>query len=869
MLTLNGTWKMRGFEPGEGAAAGAQRPDLRDRDWVPVAVPGDVHRALVAAGQLPEPFDGMNVEDCQWVENKEWWYRLTFDCPREVAGPAELVFEGLDTYATVWLNGVQVGEAANMLIPHTFDCGQALRPGKKNVVAVRCDPTVPTVEKRPADKLWAAFYSHRPWVRKAQMNFGWDWGPRLVTVGIWRGVSLREKRSPRLVSPYVRCHALSEEGAVVVLGTELEGEPTEGLRLRVTLEDGERSFGGSAEVVGERAETRLLVPQPRLWWPHTHGRPALHTAQFELLRGEEVLDQATVRTGLRTIEVVRKPDPEGPGKSFTVHVNGVPVFCQGADWIPVDSFIGSAPRERYRRLVEMAKDAHMNMLRVWGGGVYEDDAFYEACDELGVMVWQDFMFSCAGYPDDDADFRQAVEVEADVVVRRLRTHPCLALWCGNNENDWIDDMRHPTAPGQPFYGRRIYHEILPAVCARLDPTRLYWPSSPYGGNDHNSELEGDRHNWQVWAGMGLPRRFGQELPGGTTPESVSFRLYARDHCRFCSEFGIHASPPLRTLSRHIPAEELSYDSEQFLYRIKDFDRERKDRMMAAHSGLPSDLEDYVIRSMLTQAEGLRFGIEHYRRNRPTCGGALFWQLNDCWPGISWSVIDYYLNPKAGYYYAKRAMAPVILSPEIVAGDVRVWGVNDTLKSWVGAVHLRNLDVRGTVRNRRSVQAQIPANGVALIASWPLSEVATVAGREPGCFLISGPTGSDIPESVIFPLELKDMPFRPAVLTTEWKALDATTYQVTISSDVLAYFTHLVFPVDGVEASENYVPVIPSQPAVIVVRSPEPLSPDEVQVKSFNPTPPREDAKDDGYYRDPAGRPKRRRRRRRAGGPAAT
>jgi beta-mannosidase len=860
MVDLNGTWKLEGFEPGRGAAEGAHRPDFADGGWTPITVPGDVHRALVAAGKLPEPFDDMNVEQCRWVEGKEWWYRHAFDCPADLDGPAELVCEGLDTYATVWLNGVQVGECANMLIPHVFDCGQALRPGRQNVVAVRFDPTTAMAEKHRADHLWSAFYAHRPWVRKAQMNFGWDWGPRLVTVGIWRGMSLRRRRDPRLSSPYVRCHALSDEGAVAVAGAEIEGTDTHGLRLHVTLDDGERAFSASAQVVGERAETRLVVPEPRLWWPHTHGEPALHTATLELRRGEAILDQASVRTGLRLIEVVQAPDAEGPGKGFAVHVNGVPVFCKGADWIPVDSFIGAAPPERYRRLVEMARDAHMNMLRVWGGGVYEHDAFYDACDEMGVMVWQDFMFSCAAYPDDDPDFRHAVEVEADAVLRRLRNRPSIALWCGNNENDWIDDMQHPADPGAPFYGRRIYHEILPAACARLDPTRLYWPSSPYGGNDHNSELEGDRHNWQVWAGMSLPRRFGQQLPGGTTPESVSFRHYARDRCRFCSEFGIHGSPILSTLSRHIPEGDLQYNSEQFLYRIKDFDTERKDRMMAAHSGLPRDLDDYVIRSMLTQAEGLRFGIEHYRRNMPHCMGALFWQLHDCWPGISWSVIDYYLNPKAAYHYVRRAMAPVILSPEVAEGDLRVWGVNDTAAAWTGEVHLQQLDLLGTARSRRSVQAQIPPRSVALVAAWPLGEVTEVAGSDPGCYLLSGPPGGGIPENMLFLCELKDVVLRPATIAAHWKPLDANAHEVTLTSDTLAYFVHLVFPVDGVEASDNYVHVLPSRPAVIRVRSAEPLDPAAVEIGALNP--PAAGPGDGPTVADPK---LRRRRRRTRGG----
>ncbi|MBM3123177.1 MAG: hypothetical protein FJZ97_13485 [Chloroflexi bacterium] len=510
----------------------------------------------------------------------------------------------------------------------------------------------------------------------------------------------------------------------------------------------------------------------------------------------------------------------------------MPIFCKGADWIPVDSFIGSAPPERYRALVTMARDAHMNMLRIWGGGVYEHDAFYDACDELGVLVWQDFMFACAAYPDDDAEFRQAVAVEAEAVVRRLRNRACVALWCGNNENDWIDDMMRPTDPGKPFFGRRIYHEILPAACGRLDPTRLYWPSSPYGGNDHNSEREGDRHNWKVWGGLPVPRRFGEQPPGGNTPQAVSFRNYADDTTRFCSEFGIHGSPVLSTLTRHSTHRTLQYDTEEFLYRIKDPDKTRKDRMMAAHVGLPTDLEDYATKSALVQAEGLRFGLEHYRRRMFHCSGALFWQLHDCWPGISWSCIDYYLNPKASYYYVRRALAPVILSPVIVGDEVQLWGVNDTLERRHEEAIVRQVSLTGEVLDQRSVEVNILPNCAEKLAMWRLSELRALTAEEPGCLIVSVPEEPGIPSNVLFARELKDVPLKSATVSAQWEAT-GPEYAVTLTSDVLAYFAHLLLPVDGIVASDNYVHVLPGEPVVIRFTGPEGLLAEEVGIGALN------------------------------------
>ncbi|MFQ6098895.1 MAG: glycoside hydrolase family 2 protein, partial [Armatimonadota bacterium] len=688
--------RLKDFEPGGGVEAGAHLPERDDSDWLDVPVPGDVHRALVAAGRLPEPFDGMNVERCQWVEEKEWWYRLEFECPEGVdASRAQLHFEGLDTYATVWLNGERVGTAANMFTRHDFDVSAHLKPGERNVVAVRFDSTVKTIEGKDCSRFWAAFYKPRVWVRKAQMNFGWDWGPRLVTVGIWRGVSIRPRG---LLGPIAaRTVSIDERGAVVLVEAEVPGPEPGRWRVRARLTDGEREWAGEREACAGVAEVRLLLDRPRLWWTHDLGEPFLHDLTVTLLEDGEAIDGRKMRVGIRTIELLQEPDAEG--KSFTFVLNGVRIFCKGADWAPADSFIGSISDERYRRLIALAQKANMNMIRIWGGGVYESDAFYRACDELGVLVWQDFMFACAAYPDYDEGFRDAAREEIRDAILRLRNHPCIALWCGNNENQWIDDMSHWKDPETPLFGRDIYERMIPEALARYDRSRPYWPGSPYGGDDDNSAREGDRHNWQVWGGQMYPRRFGEEPKGDPTPSGMSYRHYAEDECRFCSEFGIHASPPLRTLRRHIAASELEYDSEQFLYRIKDPDKDRKRRMMQAHIGEPTSLEQYETFSMLVQAEGLKYGIEHYRRRKFHCSGALFWQLNDCWPCISWSVLDYYLNPKAGWYYARRAYEPVLLSFADEQAGASLWGVNDTLTDYRGRAELVHADFDGQILRR--------------------------------------------------------------------------------------------------------------------------------------------------------------------------
>ena len=368
--------------------------------------------------------------------------------------------------------------------------------------------------------------------------------------------------------------------------------------------------------------------------------------------------------------------------------DGVPIFAKGANWIPTDSFVGAIPNDLYARLLVAARDANMNMLRIWGGGLYEHDAFYNQCNALGILIWQDFMFACAAYPEHLADFAAEVEAEARYQVRRLRNHPALALWCGNNENQWLHDQRYWDQPDYDVPGSVYYHEVLPRVVAELDGAIPYWPGSPYGGNDYNSQTDGDRHNWNVWHG-GFDRQFGEQPRGDQGPEGVSYRRYAEDMGRFISEFGMHASPVLETLRRSIPEDQLYHHSPSMDHHNKDNPKNKGDNLMETVTGLPDTLEDYIDFSMIAQAEGLKFGIEHYRRRKPHCSGTLFWQLNDCWPVLSWSVLDYYGFGKAGYFYSKRVYAPVLASfKPLDDGGLELWITNDLLQPVTDTVTVR-------------------------------------------------------------------------------------------------------------------------------------------------------------------------------------
>ncbi|MGQ9629049.1 MAG: beta-mannosidase [bacterium] len=843
ILSLNGAWKLKDFDPGEGLRKKAHLPDHRDSDWIEGRVPGDVHTSLLSAGRIDDPFYGMNVEKCQWVEGREWWYRKRVNVPRELKGrKVELVFGGLDTYATIWVNGEKLGESQNMFVPASFDVTKNLRFGGENVVAVKFDSTVKRLEQRDLSKFWGAFYAPRVYARKAQMNFGWDWGPRLVTVGIWRDVSLRSYGPIRIVDVFARTEDLRDGVARVAVDVEVEriGKAPRELIVEVALRHGKKSFRKQVAMDGNSAKFEIYIKDPALWWPNGVGEPNLYDLRVRAFSQDGgIEEECSTKIGVRTIEVRQRQDRVEGGKHFTFYVNGVPVFARGADWIPADSFMGSVAEGRYRDWLSLAKEANMNMLRVWGGGIYEDKNFYRLCDEMGIMIWQDFMFACAAYPDFDGDFMDEVEREARWIVRSLRNHPCIALWCGNNENDWIDDMIHWNQEDATFYGERIYHSLLPRICGELDPTRFYWPSSPYGGDDHNSEREGDRHNWQVWGGQVYPRRFGTEPKSDISPDGITYKHYAEDTGRFISEFGIHASPVLETLRRNIPDEELRYGSPQMEYRNKDPRKEKKDLIMQAHTGLPKDIEQYIDFSMMVQAEGLRYGIEHYRRRKFHCSGALLWQLNDCWPGISWSVVDYYRIPKAGYYSVRRAFSPIALSFKDGKETISLWGVNDTLEEYRGRVELSHGNFAGKVMWREEMDVVIPANSSVEIRSIPLSEIH-IEDRGVEYIYARPLSGDALFDARHFFEEFKDQRFPEAHLACSARSSEGNgeylEVELSVATDNFARFVRVVSPVEGVRMSDNYFDLPPGSEAKVRLRVPQRSFEGEVVVRAINSAP---------------------------------
>ncbi|MBZ0298157.1 MAG: beta galactosidase jelly roll domain-containing protein [Anaerolineae bacterium] len=825
-------WKVQHFDPGAGLDAGCTGQGYDDGDWLATAVPGDVHKTLIANGLIPDPFYDQNESACVWMEDQEWWYRLQFAAPDVPPHPderLELVFQGVDTFATMWLNGELLGQTDNMFHPWTFDVTAKLHYGQTNTLAICFDPPLTHVSTDDVEKYvtWGRNPA-RAFMRKAQFGYGWDWGPRLPTIGLWRPVELRRERKAVIAGTHFYTLEINpaENQAVVAVKVELERFAADGA-LTVTIHlDGPSPVEKTLTLTGSTATAYLVVENPKLWWTHDLGEPYLYTLSLTLAQNDAELARETQQVGIRTLELDQSVDTDEPGTRFFRFVlNGVPIFARGADWIPADSFVGAIADTRYERQLTAARDANMNMLRIWGGGIYEHDLFYDLCDQLGILIWQDFMFACAPYPEHIPAFVESVRTEVTYQVRRLRSRACLALWCGNNENQWLHERRYWMEGYQQAPGARYYHHILPEVIAQWDGHRAYWPGSPYGGNDHSSMEDGNRHNWEVWHGNGYHRHFGEEPTRDNTPESVSYLRYAEDMGRFISEFGMHAAPVRETLDRVIPEDQRYHHSPSMDHHNKDNPKNKGDNLMLGVTGLPETLDDYIDFSMIAQAEGLKFGVEHYRRRKPHCSGTLIWQFNDCWPVLSWSLVDYYGFGKASYYYMRRTFAPVLASFKAAADQpIELWLTNDSLDDISDTAIVRLRTFRGDLIREIRIPLEVGPNTSRMISSLP-----DIAGDKDRYLSVRSESGLFYTNRHFFGM-IEDLDRSPAHVSFSARTISPNELQVEVTSEQFAYFVHLTVPHEFTDISDNYFDLEPGETKSIrVVNKAFTLSAEDVSI----------------------------------------
>jgi beta-mannosidase len=647
-------------------------------EWLPATVPGGVHTDLMAVGRISDPFVGDEEMRVQWVAESDWTYRRTFVVDAALLGEDRvyLVCDGLDTLAAVTLNGRLLGSAENMFRRYEWEVKSLLREGE-NDLAIDFPSPVGYVTRlqdaRPMRGVSQAIPGG-PYLRKAPCQFGWDWGPMLPPIGIWQDIRLEGRSVARLSDIHLRQH---HEGDDIVLSVKVDVERWRGLSLtvvlRVTHPDGKTQESSVQLEPGvQAAQIPMNVERPQLWWPNGYGDQPLYEVAVELLAEHAVGDRRTYQVGLRTLELRREPDRWG--ESFTFVVNGVPIFCKGSNWIPADSFPTRIGDDHLEHLIRSTAKTHQNMLRVWGGGFYEGERFYDLCDRYGILVWQDFVFSCSAYPLDDRAFLENVRIEVVENIRRLRHRASLALWCGNNEMEWgwvSWDWDRPEAADLKAAYDQFYHHILPKWCAAEDPDTPYWPSSPSSGEpfqDPNAQERGDAHYWDVWHG----RR--------------PFTAYRDQFPRFMSEFGFQSLPPLKTIATY--AEEKDWNMTSYVMEHHQRSWNGNGLMVSQMTDsfrMPSSFSSLVYLSMVLQAEGIRYGVEHWRRNMDRVSGTLYWQTNDCWPVASWSSLDYFGRWKALHYAARRFYAPLMLSIEDEGTWMAVHVTSDLTEPWGGTV----------------------------------------------------------------------------------------------------------------------------------------------------------------------------------------
>ena len=674
-ILLDGKWKFR---------------KVGEKEWLDANVPGTNFTDLLRNDIIDYPFYRDNEHKLQWIENEDWEYLRDFEVEEDVLlSEVNLVFEGLDTFCEVYLNGKKILESDNMFIQHRIPCKELLKSGTNEVHLIFRSPIkkVEGIQKKNGFQYPAENDKTKDrlsvFVRKAPYHFGWDWGPKFVASGIWQSSYLEVNAQCRITDVAVQQQWVSEELVNAVFNVDLESNHPETLTIEVSCDN-----HPELEMVTEFIESQNLinipVKNPVRWWPHGLGESHLYQFKVRVLAGDEVLDKRSLKIGFRTVEVVNEPDEFG--ESFYFKVNGHPVFAKGANYIPSDSFLTETSDQKYRQLFEDTCNANMNMLRVWGGGIYEKDIFYELADEYGVLIWQDFMFACTLYPAND-EFLENVRKEVVYNIKRLKNHACLALWCGNNEVEmgiafwgWKKNFNYSDKLWEQLQDdyNKLFKDFLPSLVRQHDPDRFYFSSSPIGfWENPEDDNKGDNHYWGVWHGEEDFEEFRKRVP------------------RFMSEFGFQSFPLLQSIRKFTIEDDWNITSEVMTthqkhprgnnlikkYMLKDFPE-------------PNTFEQFLYQSQVLQADGMKVGLEAHRAARPFCMGTLYWQINDCWPVASWSSIDYYGKWKALHYQAKRSFSKDLLVITGEKDEVMIQAITDGLTDLKATLTIQVCDLNG-------------------------------------------------------------------------------------------------------------------------------------------------------------------------------
>jgi len=799
------------------------RIDLNGSHWTlrqantkktyPATVPGTTYGDLLRTKAIPDPFYRDQEKQVQWVGASEWIYERIFDAPdfAECTHVA-LRCEGLDTLATVTLNGKALGSTDNMHRCYEFAVKDVLRKGK-NTLAVTFAPPVPyCAEKAAASPHFVYGWETNPepnraWIRKAQCHFGWDWGPVLITAGIWRPISIVAYNEARLADVNIlqtheknhvtldvtaELEILEADGAEIVARVKYEGKVIDEARTPATKD----------------ATLALHVKNPQLWWPNGLGDQPLYEIEIEVVKNSKKLDTMKKRIGLRTLQLVREKDEWG--ESFKFACNGVAFFSKGANWIPGDSIATRMTRKTYADLLESAVAANMNMLRVWGGGIYEQGCFYELCDELGICIWQDCMFACSTYPAFDAEWMANVKVEIEQNIRRLRTHACLALICGNNELEQGlagDDGWEKNQMSWKDYSA-LFDVMIADISKKHAPQTDYWPGSPHtpppgDRHDFNDPMRGDAHLWSVWHG------------------NEPFEWYRTSLHRFCSEFGFQSFPEPRMVETFTLPEDRNVTSPIMEHHQRSGVGNTKImQYMLAWYRMPVGWENTVWLSQLQQGMSIKYAVEHWRRNQPRCMGATYWQLNDCWPVASWASLDYAGRWKTLHYMARRFFASLLVSifekPEDGLAELHIG--NDSRTPFKGRLEWRVTLLDGTEVRAGSKTIKADALKTTCAQTVKIGDLITKHGAEQLLIWASlyDAQNDRIAWNIATLVRPKQMPLPQPKIKVSVKECDNHHFAVTLSSKAPVLWTWLTLKGTDANYDDNFICLEPNVPVTICV-----------------------------------------------------
>ena len=703
-----------------------------DKQWLPAQVPGGVISDLLKNKKITDPFYRMNEKQVQWIENEDWEYQTTFDVSPDILEQDAILlcFDGLDTYADVYLNDSIIVKTDNMFRSYEINCKSIIRE-KKNLLRIYFHSPI---EKRnqklnnvpyilPTNYETATIEcQNNVFTRKAPFHFGLDCSPRLVNSGIWRPIHLQAWSSAKIISIYYQPKQILEKYAQYSLNCKINSKSNQKISYSLIINNKPTKFSGEITLKKGINNQHILISidNPKLWWSNGLGVPNLYNITFRLKQGNTVIHEKQSRLGIRKLELVQKKD--STGESFYFKLNNVPVFIKGANYLPSNILTTQVSNETYKRVIEDARDANMNMIRVWGGAIYENDLFYDLCDENGILVWQDFIFACPKQPIDSANLEN-IRLEATENIQRLKNHACLALWCGNNENLFSKDK---TKKSRTDYENLIYN-ILPEAVKKNDPETDYWASSQSSESKNipNSK-SGEMHNWNIWF------------------SNAPFQDYAKNPGRFVSEYGMQSFPSMKTINS------FSQKSDQQIHStLMDFKQRSLLPWISPKmngNGIimeyikryyhePRTFESMVYLSQVMQAEALKVAIESHRTAMPKCMGSMYWQLNDCWPAMSWSTVDYFGRWKLAHYSVQDAFSPILVIPIRKNNDIKIQVISDLHKDTEAILLVKLIDFNGKDLYVKQIPVKIEANSSSIVLSINETMVLAKTDKKKCCLVV--------------------------------------------------------------------------------------------------------------------------------------